>query len=100
MGDSETALRTGAEAMELTEGAENSPIAAWSGGAYARALLESGDAAGAHRVFVERCGGLELTLIPSQWQAIWLEQVVRCLLVLGELDEARRIAGAVTKQAA
>jgi tetratricopeptide (TPR) repeat protein len=91
-GDTEQALRSSAEAVAVARRFPDTPVAAWAGAVHARALLQAGDAAGAHRMLMELCGGEQVTRIAGGWQAIWLECSSACLLALGRLDDARRIA--------
>jgi hypothetical protein len=71
-GDVEYALRVSEEAVNLTPGLDDSPVAAWAGVVHGCALLESGHVERARDVFERSCGGTELTRIPGAWRAIRL----------------------------
>ena len=99
-GDLEDALKTGDEAMRLTEEMRNSPVAAWAAAVYGIALLDTGDAAQAYQVLLTRCGGDELPLIPGPWHVNWLMVMTRCLLALDRVNDAERMAELCDAEAA
>jgi DNA-binding CsgD family transcriptional regulator/Cdc6-like AAA superfamily ATPase len=90
-GDIDLALSTAQEAVELTEGLDQSMVNA-AGVAMATALLEAGDPGRAVEVFLRSSGGEELLLIPGVWRARSLELLTRCWLTLGRQTEAARAA--------
>ena len=94
-GDLEIAVSAGEESVELTREMENGLAPAATGLALAAALLETGDPklAGAVELFLERCGGAGLPLMPgASFRAKWLELLTRCWLALGRPDDARKAA--------
>jgi ATP/maltotriose-dependent transcriptional regulator MalT len=100
VGDLDIALATAEEGVELTRGLDPGFVAAWAGARMANVLIETGDAARAVDLLVERAGGEELTLIPGGWRAYWLELLTRCQLALARPAEAERAAGLAAVAAA
>jgi DNA-binding CsgD family transcriptional regulator len=94
-GDSELAVSTAEESVELTRGMDNGLIPAATGLALAGAYLETGDdrLGEAVGLMLERCGGAELPLMPGgSFRAKWLELLTRCWLALDRWDDAERAA--------
>jgi DNA-binding NarL/FixJ family response regulator len=98
-GNIDLALGTAEEAVELTEGLDQSLVCA-AGVAMATALLEAGDPGRAVDVLLRSSGGEELRLIPGVWRARSLELLTRCWLGLGRHIEAARAASLVETVAA
>ncbi len=90
-GNIDLALSTAQEAVELTEGLDQSLVTA-AGVAMATALLETGDPGLAVDVLLRSSGGEELPLIPGVWRARSLELLTRCRLAVGQQREAARAA--------
>jgi ATP/maltotriose-dependent transcriptional regulator MalT len=90
-GDIDLALSTAQEAVELTDGLDQSMVCA-AGVAMATALLESANPGRAVDVLLRSSGGEELPLLPGVWRARSLELLTRCLLALGRQEEAARAA--------
>jgi ATP/maltotriose-dependent transcriptional regulator MalT len=90
-GDLETALATGEEDVELTQGLDQSLVCA-AAVALAAALLEDGDPQRAVDLLVRSSGGEELSLIPGVFRPRSLELLTRCWLALGRRSEAARAA--------
>ena len=90
-GDLETALATGQENVELTQGLDQSLVCA-AAVALAGALLEDGDPQRAVDLLVSSSGGEELPLIPGVFRPRSLELLTRCWLALGRRSEASRAA--------
>jgi DNA-binding CsgD family transcriptional regulator len=99
-GEPEEAIRTGSEAVALTEGLEDSPVGAWAGAVYGRALMAAGDLESAYEVLKRAGDGIELPRIPGPWRAIWLDVATNCCLAVDRVDEARRTAALCQKLAA
>jgi DNA-binding NarL/FixJ family response regulator len=89
-GDLETALRTGAESVELADSIDNGVITAFAGAIHAQTLLELGDALAARQLLLESVGGEEIPLLAGSWRAHFLEVLTRCHLALGDLEGARQ----------
>ncbi len=90
-GDLETALATGEENLDLTQGLDQSLVCA-AAVALAAALLEDGDPQRAVDLLVRSSGGEELSLIPGVFRPRSLELLTRCWLALGRRSEAARAA--------
>jgi len=90
-GDIDLALSTAQEAVELTDGLDQSMVCA-AGVAMATALFESGIPGRAVDVLLRSSGGEELPLLPGVWRARSLELLTRCLLALDRQEEAARAA--------
>jgi DNA-binding CsgD family transcriptional regulator len=102
-GDSELAVSTAEESVELTRGMDKGLIPAATGLALSAAYLETGDdrLTDAVELMVERCGGLGLPLMPGgSFRAKWLELLTRCWLALDRPDEAERAAARAETTAA
>ena len=102
-GDSEVAVSTAEEGVELTRGMDNGLIPAATGLALSGAYLETGDhrLTDAVKLMVERCGGAGLPLMPGgSFRAKWLELLTRCWLALDQPDDAERAAACAETTAA
>jgi DNA-binding NarL/FixJ family response regulator/tetratricopeptide (TPR) repeat protein len=98
-GDLETALRTGAESVELARSIDNGVITAFAGAIHAQTLLELGDALAARELLLESVGGEEIPLLAGGWRAHFLEALTRCHLALGDLEFARQTVARLTDEA-
>jgi len=99
-GDLETALRTGAESVELASSIDNGVITAFAGAIHAQTLLEVGDASNARDLLLESVGGDEIPLLAGGWKAHFFEVLTRCNLAIGDLEGARLAAERVKSEAA
>ncbi len=95
-GNVDLALATAEESVDLTKNLDDSVVSVAAAAAFARALLETGDAARAAELLLNSAGGEELRLIPGSWRARVLELLTRCLLESGRRAEAERAAQATT----
>ena len=94
-GDTDLAVSTAEESVELTSGVDNGLIPAATGLALAAARLETGDPrlGDAVDLMLERCGGAGLPLMPGgSFRAKWLELLTRCYLALDRRADAGRSA--------
>jgi DNA-binding CsgD family transcriptional regulator len=96
VGDLETALATGEEAVQLSRGFDRSLVAAWAGLEYAGALAAAGEPGRAVDVLLPAAGGDDLPGLPGAWRASGLELLARCRLALGQPAEAATAATAAT----
>jgi DNA-binding NarL/FixJ family response regulator len=92
-GDIETALATGQEAFDVTDDGKPSHLAGGAARALAPALLEIGEAEQAVEVLERSGGGSDMPCSPPSWRSYSLALLTRCRLALGQVDEARRVAG-------
>jgi ATP/maltotriose-dependent transcriptional regulator MalT len=99
-GDVDVALTTAEEAVEVTRDLEAGFVTAWAAVRLAEVLLETGQAARAVDLLLDRAGGAELALIPGGWRAYCLDVLTRCLLALDRRREAERVASAAERIAA
>jgi len=99
-GDSELALATAEEGVELTGRLDGGFVAAWAAARLAAVLLETGQPEQAVELLVSNTGGEELTLIPGGWRSYFLETLTRCWLTLDRRREAERAARLAEKTAA
>lgn len=99
-GDLETALRMGAESVELAASIDNGVITAFAGAIHAQTLLELGDASAARALLLDSVGGEEIPLLAGGWRAHFLEVLNRCHLVLGDLDDSRQTVARLEIEAA
>jgi DNA-binding NarL/FixJ family response regulator len=94
-GDTELAVTTAEEGVELTREMDNGLVPAATCLALSAARLETGDPGlgDAVELMLERCGGVGLPLMPGgSFRAKWLELLTRCWLALGRPEDAQRAA--------
>lgn len=89
-GDLSTAIRLGAESVELAKSVDNGVMTAFAGAILAQALLEDGDAGGALELLLDSVGGEDVPLLAGGWRAHFLEVLTRIQIRLGQLDLAER----------
>jgi ATP/maltotriose-dependent transcriptional regulator MalT len=92
VGDLDTARATAEEAVQVTRELDAGFVTAWATVRLAEVLLETGQAAPAVAMLLDRAGGEELVIVPGGWRAYCLDLLTRCLLALGRLGEAGRAA--------
>ena len=100
VGDLDTALATGEEGVEITSDLDEGFVTAWAAVRLATVWLETGQAAEAVELLLDRAGGEELTLIPGSWRVYCLELLARCWLALDRPSEAERTAALAETRAA
>jgi DNA-binding CsgD family transcriptional regulator len=100
LGDLDTALATAEEGVEITSDLDEGFVTAWAAARLAAVLLESGQAAEAVELLLNRAGGQELTLIPGSWRVYCLELLTRCWLALNRPVEAEGTAALAETRAA
>ncbi len=88
VGDIDLALRFSEESWKIAESFEDGLISGFSAAVHASALRSSGQPAAARQLILERSGGPEVALIGGGWRGIWLEDLVRCDLDLGDIASA------------
>ena len=93
-GDTELALSTGEESMELANGLDRSILTTHSALALAGALAEAGEPERAASLLVSSAGGDELRSIGGGRRARYLGLLTRCFLASGRRAEAERAAAA------
>jgi ATP/maltotriose-dependent transcriptional regulator MalT len=93
-GELEVAFGRAQESWELAQLLDAGPVAAHAGGAFATALLRTGDPARAADLFVESGGGDELRLIGGAWRGRYLELLTQARLAAGRRADAERSAAA------
>ena len=91
-GDTDLALATAQESVDLSQAAERSFHSAEGAADLAAALLESGEPERAVELLLESSGGEELTLIAGSPRARYLEVLTRGWLALDRNAEAERAA--------
>jgi DNA-binding CsgD family transcriptional regulator len=99
-GDVETALRTGAESVEVGRALDDGFLSAHAGIMLAAAVLESGDPVRGVELLVTAGGGDGIPVVPGGWRAMFLEVLTRGLLALDRVDEAAVAAGRAGEVAA
>jgi ATP/maltotriose-dependent transcriptional regulator MalT len=91
-GDTDLALATAQESVDLSQAAESSFHSSEGAADLAAALLEAGEAERAVEQLLESAGGEELALIAGSPRARYLEVLARGWLALGRRAEAERAA--------
>ena len=91
-GDTDLALATAQESVDLSQAAESSFHSSEGAADLAAALLEAGEAERAVELLLESAGGEELALIAGSPRARYLEVLARGWLALGRRAEAERAA--------
>ncbi|HSC73399.1 MAG TPA: AAA family ATPase [Gaiellaceae bacterium] len=99
-GDTDIALATAQESVDLSHEAESGFHSAEGAADLASALLETGQPQRAVELLLESAGGEELALIAGSPRARYLEVLVRCWLALDRRAEAERAAAAARTWAA
>src|SRR5512133_808535 len=92
VGDVDVAVAFAEEAAELTHGLKDGFVTAWTAVRLASVRLETGQAARAVELLLDRAGGEQLTLIPGSWKGYCLDLLTRCRLALERQAEAERAA--------
>ncbi|MET0939159.1 MAG: AAA family ATPase, partial [Gaiellaceae bacterium] len=92
VGDLDTARATAEEAVEVTRELDAGFVTAWATVRLAEVLLETGQAARAVAMLLDRAGGEELAIVPGGWRAYCLDLLTRCLVALDRRHEAERAA--------
>jgi DNA-binding CsgD family transcriptional regulator len=92
VGDTELALATAQESVELSEGLDDGFHAAWAAVRLAATLLETGQPERAVELLIGSAGGPTLELIPGSWRGYCLELLTRCWLALDRDADAQRAA--------
>ena len=93
-GDTELALSTAEESMEIANGLDHTILTTHSALALAGALAESGEPDRAAALLVSFAGGDELRGIGGGRRARYLALLTRCLIASGRRAEAERAAAA------
>jgi ATP/maltotriose-dependent transcriptional regulator MalT len=88
VGDVESALRYSDESWALAASMSDGMIHGFSAAIRAQVLHELGQSAEALQLLLDHAGGPEVTSIAGGWRAIYLEQIVRCHLALGDVEAA------------
>jgi predicted ATPase/DNA-binding CsgD family transcriptional regulator len=91
-GEAQAAIETATESVALMQTLDDSFIAAAGSGSLLSALAAAGQSARALETVRTFGGGHEVPLISGTWRVLRLEAVTRCLIDVGELQEAARIA--------
>jgi DNA-binding CsgD family transcriptional regulator len=91
-GDTDLALATAQESVDLSQEAESSFHSSEGAADLAAALLETGEPERAVELLLESAGGEELALIAGSPRARYLEVLARGFLGLGRRPEAERAA--------
>ena len=92
-GDTDLALSTAEESMEIAASSDRSPLTIFCAVALAAALAETGEPGRAATMMVSSAGD-ELRGIGGGWRARYLELLTRCLIASGRRVEAERAAAA------
>lgn len=92
VGETNLALATAEEAVELTRNLDGGFVAAWAALRLANVLVETGQPDRAVELLLANTGGDELTLIPAGWRAYAFTVLTRCWLTLDRPAEAERAA--------